>query len=88
MQANAVNKAMPQQLAYNCFPHIGSHLWKATIPMKSGSWLTKLTRLCMRQMIKISATDGRVPVRTGHSESIYIETEKNGYPDEVREILS
>jgi len=38
--------------------------------------------------IKISATTVRVPVRTGHSESVYIETVKPIKPDKVRELLS
>jgi aspartate-semialdehyde dehydrogenase len=37
--------------------------------------------------IKISATTVRVPVRTGHSESIYIETKKPFEPNQVRDIL-
>jgi aspartate-semialdehyde dehydrogenase len=38
--------------------------------------------------IKISATTVRVPVRTGHSESVYIETAKPVTPEKVRGILS
>jgi len=38
--------------------------------------------------INISATTVRVPVRTGHSESIYIETGKPIEPEEAKEILS
>jgi aspartate-semialdehyde dehydrogenase len=38
--------------------------------------------------IKISATTVRVPVRTGHSESIYIETQKPIDPGQARKILA
>jgi len=38
--------------------------------------------------IKISATTVRVPVRTGHSESIYIETKAPIAIDKARDILS
>jgi aspartate-semialdehyde dehydrogenase len=38
--------------------------------------------------LKISATTVRVPVRTGHSESIYIETDKYISVDNVRKLLS
>jgi aspartate-semialdehyde dehydrogenase len=38
--------------------------------------------------INISATTVRVPVRTGHSEAIYVETDKNISPEEVKDILS
>jgi aspartate-semialdehyde dehydrogenase len=73
VRVNAASKSMPQQLAYNCFPHIGSFVdggytneeWK----------LVKETHKIMHApKIKISATTARVPVRTGHCESVYIET--------------
>jgi aspartate-semialdehyde dehydrogenase len=38
--------------------------------------------------IKVSATTVRVPVRTGHSESVYIETQKAIAPDKARELLA
>jgi aspartate-semialdehyde dehydrogenase len=38
--------------------------------------------------IKISATTVRVPVRTGHSEAVYIETAKTITPEKARDILS
>jgi aspartate-semialdehyde dehydrogenase len=38
--------------------------------------------------IKISATTVRVPVRTGHSESVYIETGKPLSAEKARKILS
>ncbi|MBU4252799.1 MAG: aspartate-semialdehyde dehydrogenase [Candidatus Omnitrophica bacterium] len=87
IQVNAVNRAMPQQLAYNCFPHIGSFVegdytneeWK----------LVKETRKIMHApKIKISATTVRVPVRTGHSESVYIETVKPLTAEGARKILA
>jgi aspartate-semialdehyde dehydrogenase len=87
LQVSALNKAMPQQLAYNCFPHIGSFVdgdytneeWK----------LVKETHKIMHApKIKISATCVRVPVRTGHSESVYIETVKSITPDQVKKILA
>jgi len=78
---------MPQQLAYNCFPHIGSF---AEGGYTNEEWkLVKETRKIMHApKIKISATTVRVPVRTGHSESIYIETEKAIDPDEARKIIA
>ena len=87
LQVSALNKAMPQQLAYNCFPHIGSFVdgdytneeWK----------LVKETHKIMHApKIKISATYVRVPVRAGHSESVYIETVKSITPDQVKKILA
>ena len=87
LQVNAANKTLPQQLAYNVFPHIGSF---ADADYTSEEWkLVNETRKIMHdQKIKISATTVRVPVRTGHSESVYIETKKPLSPGEARKILS
>jgi len=80
------NKSMPQQLAFNVFPHIGSF---SDDDYTNEEWkLVKETHKIMNDnKIKISATTVRVPVRTGHSESIYIETKKSITPEGVRELL-
>ncbi|MBU0547763.1 MAG: aspartate-semialdehyde dehydrogenase [Candidatus Omnitrophica bacterium] len=87
VQVNVANRSMPQQLAYNCFPHIGSF---AEGDYTDEEWkLVKETHKIMHApKIKISATTVRVPVRIGHSESIYIETEKAATPYEARKILA
>jgi aspartate-semialdehyde dehydrogenase len=87
LQVNLANKAMPQQLAYNVFPHIGGF---AEADYTSEEWkLVKETHKIMHDdKIKISATTVRVPVRTGHSEAVYIETAKPITPEKVKEVLS
>lgn len=87
VHVNLENKAMPQQLAYNVFPHIGGF---AECDYTSEEWkLVRETHKIMHDnKIKISATTVRVPVRTGHSESIYIETDKRIEPDKARVVLS
>ena len=79
--------AMPQQLAFNVFPHIGSF---AECDYTNEEWkLVKETHKIMHDdKIKISATTVRVPVRTGHSESIYIETAKTIAPEKIKTLLS
>jgi aspartate-semialdehyde dehydrogenase len=81
------NKSMPQQLGYNVFPHIGGF---AESGYTSEEWkLVHETHKIMHDdKIKISATTVRVPVRTGHSESVYIETEKIAEPQKIRALLS
>ena len=81
------NKSMPQQLGYNVFPHIGGFVED---DYTSEEWkLVRETHKIMHDdKIRISATTVRVPVRTGHSESVYIETAKPIKPDKVRELLS
>lgn len=80
-------RSLPQQLAFNVFPHIGSF---AECEYTNEEWkLVKETHKIMHDdKIKISATCVRVPVRTGHSESVYIETEKPITPDKVKNLLS
>jgi len=87
VQVKAQNQSMPQQLAYNVFPHIGSF---AQDNYTSEEWkLVKETHKIMHDdKIKVSATCVRVPVRTGHSEAVYIETAKPLAPDEARSILT
>lgn len=87
LEVKLENKAMPQQLAYNVFPQIGNF---SECDYTSEEWkLVKETHKIMHDSkIKISATTVRVPVRTGHSESIYIETAKPISPIQVKNILS
>ena len=87
VQANVENKVLPQQLAYNVFPHIGSF---TECDYTNEEWkLVKETHKIMHdEKIKISATTVRVPVRTGHSESIYIETAKTIEPRKIKTLLS
>jgi len=81
------NMAMPQQLGFNVFPHIGSF---SECDYTNEEWkLVRETHKIMHDnKIRISATTVRVPVRTGHSESVYIETGKQITPEKVRGILS
>ncbi|MDD5347493.1 MAG: aspartate-semialdehyde dehydrogenase [Candidatus Omnitrophica bacterium] len=87
VHVNVPNKAMPQQLAYNVFPHIGGF---AENDFTSEEWkLVKEThKILGDEKIKISATTVRVPVRTGHSEAVYFETKKPIEPDALRKVLS
>ncbi len=86
VQVNVENKSMPQQLAYNVFPHIGSF---TEGDYTNEEWkLVKETHKIMHdKKIKISATTVRVPVRTGHSESVYVETQEPIVPQKVRDLL-
>jgi aspartate-semialdehyde dehydrogenase len=87
VHATAPNRSMPQQLAYNVFPQIGGFVED---DFTSEEWkLVKETHKIMGDKnIKVTATTVRVPVRTGHSESVYIETKKAISPDEVKKLLA
>jgi len=86
VHVNVDNKILPQQLAFNVFPHIGAF---GECDYTSEEWkLVKETHKIMHDdKIKISATTVRVPVRTGHSEAVYIETKEHIEPDAVRKLL-
>jgi len=87
VQADVPNKAMPHQLAYNVFPQIGGFVED---DFTSEEWkLVKETHKIMGDKnIKVTATTVRVPVRTGHSEAVYIETKKTISPDAVKKLLA
>lgn len=80
-------KALPQQLAFNLFPQIGNF---AEFDYTSEEWkLVKETKKILHDdKIKITATCVRVPVKTGHSEAVYLETKEPITIDQVRKILS
>jgi aspartate-semialdehyde dehydrogenase len=87
VHAEVENKSMPQQLAYNVFPQIGGF---TDCDFTSEEWkLVKETHKIMHdEKIAVSATTVRVPVRTGHSESVYIETKKPLLPEKVKQLLA
>ncbi|MDD5355729.1 MAG: aspartate-semialdehyde dehydrogenase [Candidatus Omnitrophica bacterium] len=83
---DAQDRALPQQLAFNVFPHIGGF---AELDYTSEEWkMVKEThKIFHSDKIKVSATTARVAVRTGHSEAVYIETKKDISVDEIRGLL-
>jgi aspartate-semialdehyde dehydrogenase len=87
IHVTANNKSMPQQLGYNIFPHIGGF---TEYDYTSEEWkMVKETHKIMHDpKIKISATTVRVPVRTGHSESVYLETSEPISADAAKKLLS
>lgn len=87
IQVKADNKAMPQQLAYNVFPHIGTFV-EGDYTNEEWKLVKETHKIMHDDKIKISGTTVRVPVRTGHSESVYIETKKPAEADEIRDMLS
>jgi len=79
----------PHQIAFNVIPQVET--------FKDGDDYTTEERKVMAETrkilglgdeVRISATCARVPVFTGHSESLNIETREDLSPDRAREILS
>lgn len=71
----AVPQALSKRIAFNIFPHIGSF---AENDFTSEEWkmILETQKIMHDAKIKVSATTVRVPVKNGHSESVYLETEK------------
>jgi aspartate-semialdehyde dehydrogenase len=80
-------RSLPKQIAFNVFAHIGGF---AEADYTSEEWkMVKETHKIMHSdKIKVSATCVRVPVRTGHSEAIYIETQKEISVEKIKELLN
>ncbi len=68
-------EALPQQIAFNLFPHIGPF---EELGYSSEEWkLVKETRKILHDdSIAITATAVRVPVEIAHCESVYLETKR------------
>jgi len=85
--SEAVAMAMDQKILFNLFPHIGSF---SDDDYTTEEWkIVKETHKILHDpKIKVSATTVRVPVKTGHSEAVYIETKKPMTADGIRKLLS
>ncbi|MFH0827271.1 MAG: aspartate-semialdehyde dehydrogenase [Candidatus Omnitrophota bacterium] len=81
------NKVMPHQLGFNVFPQIGSFA-EGDYTNEEWKLVHETHKIMHDKRIKISATTVRVPVRTGHSESVYIETQKAISEQKARSLLS
>jgi aspartate-semialdehyde dehydrogenase len=82
-------EVFPHQVAFNVLPHVET--------FKDGDDYTTEERkvmgetrkiLGLSEAVGISATCARVPVVTGHSESVNVQTERDLSPEEARELLS
>lgn len=74
------------QIAFNVLPHIDQFLAEG-YTKEEMKMVHETKKILGDQSIKVSATCVRVPVFRGHSEAIWIETEKPLSPDEARSLL-
>lgn len=79
----------PHQIAFNCIPQIPqSAAFEADGYSTEEIKMIKETKKIMGdENIRVTATTVRVPVRTGHSESVNIETREKLSADKARELL-
>lgn len=82
----AVPSVLPQRIAFNVFPHIGDFK-EELYTTEEWKMVEETHKIFHDNSIKITSTCVRVPVVTGHSEAVYIETKKGLSVDKLRELL-
>lgn len=80
-----VSKNFSKQIAFNLIPHID--VFNKDGYTNEELKMTNETKKILDEKINVSATCVRVPVRTGHSESINIEFEKSYNIEDIKKIL-
>ncbi len=75
-----------KRIANNCLPHIGDILENGF--SEEEMKMVNETRKIMECDCDVEATTVRVPVIYGHSESVYVEVEKEASLKEIEEVLS
>ena len=83
---NIVSKNFTKQIAFNLIPHIDT--FDKDGYTKEELKMTNETKKILDEKIEVTATCVRVPVRTGHSESINIEFEKPYDLENIFKILN
>ena len=81
-----VSKNFTKQMAFNLIPHID--VFSEDGYTKEELKMTNETKKILDERISVSATCVRVPVKTGHSESINVEFNNSYDLDNVKKIIS
>jgi len=83
-------KVFPHPIAFNCIPQIpqSSAFGENGYTSEEMKMVNETKKIIGDESIRVTATTVRVPVHTGHSESVNVETERKLSADEARRILS
>lgn len=86
----AVPKVFPHQIAFNCIPQIpqSEAFTDNGYTSEEMKMVNETKKIMGDQSIRVCATTVRVPVHTGHSESVNVDLEKHLTADEARALLS
>jgi aspartate-semialdehyde dehydrogenase len=76
------------QIAFNVLPHAGSFAEGEDHTDEERKLMNETRKILGDQSIRISATCVRVPVLTGHSEAVNVQTRDELSPERARELLS
>lgn len=82
-------KIFPHPIAFNCIPQIpqSDAFTDNGYTSEEMKMVHETKKIMGDQNIRVTATTVRVPVHTGHSESVNVETKKKLSADEARELL-
>ena len=78
----------PHRIAFNVLPQVETFKDGDDYTTEERKMMAETRKILGDDAIRISATCARVPVYTGHSESVNIETREPLPPDECRELLA
>jgi aspartate-semialdehyde dehydrogenase len=78
----------PHQIAFNVLAHAGSFAEGDDHTDEERKLINETRKLLGDTEIKVSATCVRVPVVTGHSEAVNVETREPLSPEQARELLA
>ena len=78
----------PHQIAFNAMPQVESFKDGDDYTTEERKMMAETRKILGEDSIGISATCVRIPVYTGHSESVNVQTRKDLSPEECRELLA
>jgi aspartate-semialdehyde dehydrogenase len=78
----------PHQIAFNAIPQVESFKDGDDYTTEERKMMAETRKILGRDDIAISATCVRIPVYTGHSESVNVQTRKPLSPEECRDLLA
>jgi aspartate-semialdehyde dehydrogenase len=78
----------PHQIAFNVLPQVESFKDGDDYTTEERKMMRETRKILGTEAIGISATCARVPVYTGHSEAVNVQTRDDLSPEECRELLS
>jgi aspartate-semialdehyde dehydrogenase len=81
-------KVYPHRIAFNVLPQAGRFKEGDDYTDEERKLMNETRKIFGREDIGVSATCARVPVYTGHSESVNVQTERALSPEECRELLA
>jgi aspartate-semialdehyde dehydrogenase len=84
----AVAEVYPHQIAFNVIPQVETFKDGDDYTTEERKMMAETRKILGDQEIGISATCARVPVYTGHSESVNVETRDALDPEQCRELLA